>query len=928
MAKEHEVGDFLYTYTKDNKESSVYLGFIGNIGKTNSVDDLYIRVVSIPKSKGTAEKLTESEMSYTADYDNCLKGSDIKASPSKEIDDIAKSISAKISCGLKNPQMIKSFFEGKKLDHLRYLAPADINLFGTNVKVTGYAGVYDADLSQMSKVVRGNYENAIKDYETIKGSFSEERYPQNYPQTLGEQALKNTIELSYSLGQKSTASQLCKEFFENYGYSATTKCNDNYLLSNTQISDRSVVINGKTHIIAFEGVREPSPEEFSLEIFVSYPGKTTERHQLSKNEILYLSDSTGEYIQLTGLEEDSATLMTNLKTSSPRGGTEPKQTQQKLKEEVVETFGSSYSFSIKQINLQKIAKVTINPQVDYARTNTTINFKIGIEKRAIQLSPEKTKERIETLNKTIEKWTKISNGLGKVVEAGKAACLVTAGALTIKNFFSNIGGKGIARQTVMKASGVGWYDKCREMVKPKGQYENVDACLFANSKEIDASVNAYETAMKQQNQEIKKLEEGISGTRFLGEKVVDTEKLVKEFVNDPLRNEVQKNVGGVITEITVGSEKININEEIIPYININTTTISPARSLLLNSRLLDSSDPNVQAIAKSNIEKTLGEIYSNSKAEAEMKTLAEETGLPSIIGSGKKLTEFPVTDVGTVGGSNYKDKLIGIDPKTLALTYKDQANNQKYLLILDKDYVITKTYSIDSKGGLSVVGDLTNVNPLGIALKKYDSKSYQNTYVNPLVHYFETDPYKGFPSVIPFDTKNGWYAAVKSNAPLLGGLQAYDASARVSSFYVCNVGQNGREENIGGDDVCRGFFPEADQPPNFPGLDEKESKNKMNQAVQAIQQAQTQYKTGVAWININGKRIDVGEPAANIPTIQCQDFMSPSDCNIMFNVCDPFICPSSRCNLGGAYPVKDVIQSGIAGSIALCLPNWPEVKVP
>ncbi|MEK6840891.1 MAG: hypothetical protein AABX79_02975, partial [Nanoarchaeota archaeon] len=34
------------------------------------------------------------------------------------------------------------------------------------------------------------------------------------------------------------------------------------------------------------------------------------------------------------------------------------------------------------------------------------------------------------------------------------------------------------------------------------------------------------------------------------------------------------------------------------------------------------------------------------------------------------------------------------------------------------------------------------------------------------------------------------------------------------------------------------------------------------------------------------------------------------------------------CDLGGAYPVKDVIQSGIAGSIALCLPNWPEVKVP
>ena len=56
--------------------------------------------------------------------------------------------------------------------------------------------------------------------------------------------------------------------------------------------------------------------------------------------------------------------------------------------------------------------------------------------------------------------------------------------------------------------------------------------------------------------------------------------------------------------------------------------------------------------------------------------------------------------------------------------------------------------------------------------------------------------------------------------------------------------------------------------------------------------------------------------------------MSPTDCNLMFNVCDPFICPSSRCDLGGAYPVKDVVQSGIAGSIFLCLPNFPEVKIP
>jgi hypothetical protein len=50
--------------------------------------------------------------------------------------------------------------------------------------------------------------------------------------------------------------------------------------------------------------------------------------------------------------------------------------------------------------------------------------------------------------------------------------------------------------------------------------------------------------------------------------------------------------------------------------------------------------------------------------------------------------------------------------------------------------------------------------------------------------------------------------------------------------------------------------------------------------------------------------------------------MSPSDCRILFNVCDPVLCPASRCDFGGSFPVDNVIQSGIIGSIALCLPNF------
>ncbi|MDO8628303.1 MAG: hypothetical protein Q7R56_00945, partial [Nanoarchaeota archaeon] len=55
---------------------------------------------------------------------------------------------------------------------------------------------------------------------------------------------------------------------------------------------------------------------------------------------------------------------------------------------------------------------------------------------------------------------------------------------------------------------------------------------------------------------------------------------------------------------------------------------------------------------------------------------------------------------------------------------------------------------------------------------------------------------------------------------------------------------------------------------------------------------------------------------------RCTDFMSPNNCKLLFNACDPVICPSSRCNLGGKWQVDNVVQTGIIGSVALCAPNW------
>lgn len=916
IQRDYSVGDKLY----DSGTNSVYLGFIGNIGRSNKETDLYIRAISIPKDRGGTEtSLTDNEISYIAGYDKFTAGSDMHSGIVGQTSQIGQNILAKFVQG------VRSFFTGKNLGYLQY-SSADNMLLGTNVRIIGYAGAFDSDLSGMPPDVRNNYTNAINDYQTIKSSFSGEKYPSTDQITIGEKALSKAIDLANNLGQKRTALQLCQEFSQNYNLLTPSVCSDQYLLSNMQVSGQSVLINGRTHLIAFEGIREPSFDEFGLQLNVRFPDGHSTPYELSKNDIIYLNDLTNEFIQLTDLDENSATLNTNLI------GTVIRTPTQNLKKGTESNLGSSsYSFSIQKINLQRVAQISIDPQVDYTRANSTFNFKIGIEKRAIQLSPAQTKSRIQSLNSTIQKLTKVTDTLGKIVTIGKTACLATEGVLTIKNFLANLGGTGAARQIVMRSKG-GWYDQCNRAVKDHpDQYSSVEACLQTNSNAIDSSVTTYNSAAQQQNQEIQQLESGISSNSFLGEHIVNTDALTGRLITDSYRTKISTDTNNIFTgnQIRVGNTNVNIGD-IIPRISSITTSLTQAENLQLNSRLLSSSDPSVAAIAKSQVEKTLGEIYSNSQASVQRTTFEQQSQASVNNPQADYYTGTGQTE-GVYRGSTAKTgNIFGItDGVPIQLII---FNNQKYTLELEgispDSYRIKSIYN---EAGAKLQPTDENFLPIirfFSVFKARSASSYQNPYINPEVRYYETDPYKGLPAVVPFDLVNGWYAAVKSELPILGGVRVYAASGRVSSFYLCNVGPNGREENMGGDDQCASFIPGTNQAPVFQGLSPQDAQIKMSQAVQAIKDATNAPRIGASYITINTKRIKVGNPATNIPDIKCEDFMSPSDCNILFNVCDPVVCPSSRCNLGGAYPVADVIQSGVAGSIALCLPNYPQVKVP
>jgi len=62
--------------------------------------------------------------------------------------------------------------------------------------------------------------------------------------------------------------------------------------------------------------------------------------------------------------------------------------------------------------------------------------------------------------------------------------------------------------------------------------------------------------------------------------------------------------------------------------------------------------------------------------------------------------------------------------------------------------------------------------------------------------------------------------------------------------------------------------------------------------------------------------------------LQCFDIMSIEDCLTLFSVCDPVMCPASRFNAGGKWPVDNVVSTGIFGSIFLGSKLWRTTPIP
>ena len=942
----YELGDFLYT-TSDGR--GVYLGYIGSYNNliTDDLDNIYIYLVSLNQQ---TEKLTDSQLNTISAFADIVSAKAGESRISGRVANFIKTAFVEVPLAVGG-----NIISGEKRKVLDMSAPRVDNFLGKDVTLVGFSTAENKeDLTATDESFSTYYENAMDDFDKDVNTYPTEVESQDDFQTFGERALIEEIKLAEALNQKKIMVELCKRFVQDYKDSreSLALCTNVLKIANSELAAQDVEIDNIPRTIHFDGVKDPSLEDYSVTIVVQ-GNNGTNTYQLRKDIPIQLKglkkteETTPEYITLKDLDIETAVIAVNLagcvlNSNSKTPTTTTKSESLPLTKNYPDTE-CGYTFTITDIKLNKVAKVRISTNTDLARSNSTFSFKIGVEKRAIQLSPEKAQEKIMKLNNTIDTIDKINNYLDGLVKTMRIACVATEGYLTIKNALANKDGKTVARQEVMTESG-GWNDKCRQLTTVDKKYKSINACFLDHSEEIEKDVNALAAVNNAQNAILNNIKEDTGITDINNVKLLSAYSEKVSSTLDSLSGKLDPDQYTAIKNALDPKNREKLLEK-------GTYTIDDLNDIETYSLfLLSNSDSGqVDNMVLTKLNNIISDVNAQSKNYLNL--INDASGLTVnpddvyLIGTTKENQK--IYNGNTLGQAPAVEAKLSLPKNTpIALAHIDRT---VYVLILegvgssfyvvkstdetisgDGKQITSKKYLIYTSQGefvtdeeiISQLKDMKFQIPATSLTNNEYLKSYGDT--EPLVYYFDT-PYQRLPAVVPLDLQKGWYVGVENPST------SYSSSGRIDRFWICNVGADGIESffvanpRFGGDDCSLVDLTETrtigSAVNGYVGV-----------ARSAIESVQNQYKAGVTRVTVPNlvmtknhlnRIIKVGRPVTQTSSSgECTDTWSVEDCTKLFNVCDPVVCPSSRCNLGGNYYVKDVTASGIIGSVALCLPNF------
>src|SRR3989344_2390492 len=585
-----------------------------------------------------------------------------------------------------------------------------------------------------------------------------------------------------------------------------------------------------------------------------------------------------------------------------------------------------YEVHVTQIDTKQEAYVTILPGSGKAVSRSDFKVHIPIEKRPFSLSPQQIDHQINETRKIINDIDKIVAKLDNTIRIWTATCYGVFGLLTVKNLLQ---GPIHARARQLTLNGIdgesGWKQYCKANSGAKKTYVNYDSCIFENRNIINTQIEDTETNLK----EFKKESEDYENQDFYKNdyskyKTPDNADIVNKDEAMRLRliekelEDAKKRLGDYDSkkdEVAYSIEKNNIDklelerETRAKFIDNKKKAVNEAYEYL--AEVIKSNSGISQDELIKVFETKYKEIFDRKAVDivAVEKTSAiflgrykdvrgeERTYLYYYENDGRQIN---LTEANKLNYKNYLEGKLSSEQNTEART-KLQKQLDALKILKDEEVVRlddgrTLYQALDEKGNLKADKFILGHSDLS-------SNRIRRDYdAGAKVEYYED----GKPYCVP--TRDGNFVKILE----------YYANGQPKTISEWNVGPDGLpctndDVLLTSEDVLR--------------LPDSSTQNKANDFKTTVNRAGICRNEGDRISGLVGNWICSkarSQIESSLTQAQCSDFMDIGDCQTLFNICDPVLCPGSRFNLGGRWPLgkRSVAETGLIGSLILGLPNW------
>ncbi len=633
-----------------------------------------------------------------------------------------------------------------------------------------------------------------------------------------------------------------------------------------------------------------------------------------------------------------------LQKAGGESGEEKKEEEKtiEIKQEVmfIEKEGKvdDYKLKIKKSRSKNIAYVTISPATPQLTGRSSFYVHIPIEKRLFNLTTENIDKKISQIDNTVKKLSGIIDKMEGFVQGWKKTCVVTYAGIVAKNFL--FGSKAGARDVVMNGydDEGGWNNYCDKNIGfGEGQYRTVDDCISDNAKVINKQIEIYNQKVNEYNKKVKEND---------GDYVKAYDKINLVDKNNPLvsSEDIKKHLYlSSMKEAVKGRDDIYSKQINLEYEEINNRLSNAVRAYSEAKKYYDENsgkeefeknkDYIINTVAINEFNKKQAELSGTSgeplslEHKDELIKLIEEKLLKGDTPPNKvsQVNSVVIKDKGETIFTFSEGKIISLKPvkynwDIIKGNYPNFAGNYNKKLkrwFKDVKDVDIKQYEIDERSGID---QLLNSNQQVIILGRalYEDKNDRNKYYLALSQEVNNREYtfannaealygpNGEPYCIPW-VNDGEYL-------------------RVLEFYRGKDVKTLRLESVGPDGLlCTDddIILEDES-----AIDIPENRIKKSNYISHVDRFS--YCKGET-ISVGGKvfrcKKENLEKFRQQEQPRCTDVFSPGDCKLLYNVCDPVVCPVSRFNLGGRWYVNDVVQTGLSGSLVLGLPNWKNGQI-